>query len=152
MKLSASITIPRSVNDVFRFVSDVANMPKWVSGVSKARLVSPEMDLGARFVCEYTSTWRSDPIELEVVAYEPPRLIGTRSSRGPFQFEGRVFLEDADGQTVVTNTTEAGPDSLSTRFAGLLLGPFLRRSMRKRLLRELTALEKAITGGKPSVA
>ena len=37
MKLSASITIPRSITDVFRYVSEVANMPEWVSGVSKAR-------------------------------------------------------------------------------------------------------------------
>lgn len=144
MKLSASITIPRSISDVFRYVSDVSNMPEWVSGVSKARLVSPNMSLGARFVCEYTSSWRSDPIELEVVSFEPPRLFGTRSARGPFQFEGRVSLEDRNGQTVVTNTSEAGPDSLSSRLAGLLLGPLLRRSMHKRLLRELNALERAM--------
>ena len=41
---------------------------------------------------------------------------------------------------------EAGPDSLSSRLATILLGPMLLRSMRKRLKRELDALERAITG------
>jgi hypothetical protein len=131
---------------VFAFVSDVTNMPKWVTGVTAARLVSGTMGKGARFVCEYRPSWRSDRIELEIVSFEPPDSFCTRSSRGPFQFEGCVSLEAAAEGTAVTNTIEAGPDSLSTKLATLLLGPLLRRSMQKRLLRELTALEHAVAG------
>lgn len=145
MKLSASITIPRPKAEVFAFVSDVNNMPKWVTGVTSARLLSGEMGRGARFVCEYLPSWRSDRIELEVVSFDPPNAFCTRSSRGPFQFDGCVSLKEAGEGTVVTNTIEAGPDSLSTKLATVLLGPLLRRSMQKRLLRELTALEHVVT-------
>ena len=144
MKLSASIIIPRSQTDVFAFVSDVSNMPEWVTGVAAARLLSDEMAVGARFVCEYRPNRRSDQLEFSVVSFDPPTAFCTRSSRGPFQFDGCVSLAEANGGTRVTNTIEAGPDSLSSKLATLLLGPLLRRSMQKRLRRELTALEHAV--------
>ncbi len=146
MKLSASTTIPRSIADVFAFISDVNNMPKWMTGVTSARLLSGEMGGDARFVFEYRPSWRSDRIDMVVVSFDPPKSFCTRSSRGPFQFEGCFFLKEAGDGTVVTNTIEAGPDSLSTKLATLLLGPLLRRSMQKRLLRELTALGHAVAG------
>ena len=145
MKLSASITIPHKRTAVFAFVSDVSNMPKWVTGVTSARMISDDVGVGSRFVAEYRQNRRSDPIELEVVAYEPPATFGTRSWRGPFQFDGCVSLIEVDSGTEVTNTIEAGPDSLSTKLATLVLGPFLRRSMQKRLFKELSALEHAVT-------
>lgn len=145
MKLSASITIDQPRQAVFDFVADVENMPRWVSGVSAARLISPEMGLGARFEAEYRPAWRSDRIEFEVVSYDPPNSFCTRASRGPFQFEGCVSLGEADGATTVTNTIEAGPDSLSSRLATMLFGPLLRRSMQRRLVGELAALEHAVT-------
>ncbi len=144
MKLSATITIPRPRSEVFAFIADVSNMPRWVSGVTSARLVSEEMGPGARFVCEYRPAFRSEPIELEVVDFNPPDSFCTKSRRGPFQFEGCVTLADSGDGTSVTNTIEAGPDSLSTRLATMLLGPILRRSMQRRLYRELTALEHAV--------
>ena len=144
MKLSASIIIPRSQTDVFAFVSDVSNMPEWVTGVAAARLLSEEMAVGARFVCEYRPNRRSDQLEFSGVSFDPPTAFCTRSARGPFQFDGCVSLAEANGGTRVTNTIEAGPDSLSSKLATLLLGPLLRRSMQKRLRRELTALEHAV--------
>ena len=38
----ASISIDRPVDEVFDFVTDVDNMPRWISGVSGARLVSKQ--------------------------------------------------------------------------------------------------------------
>jgi uncharacterized protein YndB with AHSA1/START domain len=145
VKLSAKLAIPQSRERVFAFIADVSNMPKWVSGVTAARMTSQEMGVGATLVAEYRPNWRSDPIELEVVTYDPPTTYGTKSSKGPFQFDGCVTLEEGNGGTIVTNTIEAGPDSLSTKLATLVLGPFLRRSMQKRLLRELSALDDAVT-------
>ena len=144
MKLSASITIPRPKDEVFAFVSDVSNMPRWVSGVTTARLLSDDMAEGARFVCEYRPSWRSDKIEMEVTKFDPPNSLCTQSAKAPFQFEGCVSLEATDGGTRVTNTIEAGPDSLSSRLAMLLAGPFLRRSMQRRLFTELMDLEHAV--------
>ena len=54
-------------------------------------------------------------------------------------------LREVEEATEVTNIIEAGPDSLSTKAASWLLGPVLRRSWAKRLLRELEQLRTAIS-------
>ena len=145
MKARASIDIPRSPAEVFAFVSDVATMPAWISGVRNAHLTSPEMGLDAQFVLEYDSGWRPHEVQVVVNEYDPPTVFGLVAERGPFSFEGRIELvPEAGGSTRITNVIEAGPDSLSTRIAAMLLGPFLKGSMNRRLLRELEALRASI--------
>ncbi len=144
MKATATVTIDRPIGEVFSYVTDVAEMPRWVSGVSAARLVSGEMGRGARYVLDYVQGWRPSEVEIEVTEFEPPRSFGSRSSRGPFAFEGKMQLREAGSATEVTNIIEAGPDSLSTRVASWLLGPILRRSFTRRLARELEQLRDAI--------
>jgi len=144
MKAMATITIDRPVDEVFGFVTNVGEMPRWVSGVRSAKLISKDMGKGARYVLDYIPGWRSDSIELEVTDYEEPRLFGSRSFRGPFQFEGRMELEKGAEETTVTNIIEAGPDSVATRLASFLFGPFLRRSFTSRLRGELEQLKAAM--------
>jgi hypothetical protein len=67
--------------------------------------------------------------------------------QGPFSFpfKGTFELRDVDGKTEVTNNVETGDESLSERLAALILGPFLSRSIRRRLDAELQALRAGIT-------
>ena len=146
MIAEASILIERSVDQVFSFIANVENMPRWVSGVRRARLVSRELGEGARFVAEYVAGGRPSEIEFKVTSYAPPSEFATEADRGPFSFRGWLELHAVDGKTEVVNRIDAGPDSLATRFVSLLLGPFLRHSMRSRLRRELEVLKKAIVG------
>lgn len=147
MKAMATITIDRSADEVFGFITNVSEMPRWVSGVRSAKLLSKEMGKGARYMLDYIQGWRADSIELEVTEYEAPRLFGSKSFRGPFQFEGRIELADDAEHTTVTNIIEAGPDSVATRVASFLFGPFLRRSFTTRLRSELEQLVSAMTSG-----
>ena len=119
-------------------------MPRWVTGVSGARLSSAEMGAGARYVLDYVRGWRPSEVEIEVTEFEPPSTFGSRMARGPFPFEGRMELREIDSATEVTNIIEDSPDSVSARFASWLLGPILRRSWAKRLVRELEQLRLAI--------
>ena len=144
MKATASITITRPIADVFTFVTDVENMPSWVSGVRAAKLQSREMGPGARYVLDYIRGWRPWEVEIEVTEFEPPSAFGSRMARGPFPFEGRMELREVNSSTEVTNIIEAEPDSVSTRFASWLFGPVLRRSWARRLGRELEQLRSEI--------
>jgi uncharacterized protein YndB with AHSA1/START domain len=146
VKARASIQINRSIEDVFAYVSDVSTMPMWVTGVKTARMVSPEMGKGAHFVLEYTGGWRPYELQVIVAEFDPPHVIALQTERGPFGFEGRIELEAVGDSTRVTNVIEAGPDSISTRMAVMLLGPLLKGSTNRRLLRELEALERSIEG------
>jgi uncharacterized protein YndB with AHSA1/START domain len=144
MTVEATITINRPSAEVFDFVTDVTNMPQWVTGVSSAELRTPEMGSGARFVCRYTSALRPNEIEIEVSTYDRPGRFGLHSARGPFDFEGTMTLVEVDGGTVVTNSIVADPDSVATRIAAILFGWFVGPSMRKRLTRELETLRDSI--------
>jgi hypothetical protein len=150
MQLSSSIQIDRKIDDVFAFVTRVENLARWVSGVSSARLLSPRMEQGARFVAEYTSSLRKSPVEFIVSEYSAPELFGLEVARGPFSFRGRIRLRAADGGTEVTNEIQADPDSLSTRLAAVTFGPFLRSRMVERLQRELMALDRAMGQTSPA--
>jgi uncharacterized protein YndB with AHSA1/START domain len=144
MKATASIFIARPIADVFDFITDVAKMPSWVTGVQSSRRVSDAMGEGARYVLEYNGGWRSYEIEVAVTGYDPPALFAATTARGPFAFEGTTTLKEVEGGTRVSNLIEAGPDSLASRMASLLLGWLLRPSMSRRLLRELQALQNSI--------
>jgi carbon monoxide dehydrogenase subunit G len=150
MQLSSSIKIDRKIEDVFAFMTKVENMARWVSGVSGARLLSPRMEKGARFVADYTSSFRKNAVEFVVSEFEAPELLGLEVARGPFSFRGRIKLRQTDGGTVVTNEIQADPDSLSTRLASVVLGPMLRGTMTERLQRELMALDQAIGQTSPA--
>lgn len=146
MKAMASISINRPVDEVFDFVTNVENMPRWVSGVSGARLLSQAMGKGARYVIDYVTGFRSNEVEIEVVDYERPKLFAGKSSRGPFDYEGRIELAGDDTSTSITNIIEDNPDSVASTIASVIFGPFLRGAYRRRMEKELEQLRTAIGG------
>ncbi|MGI9609320.1 MAG: SRPBCC family protein [Acidimicrobiia bacterium] len=147
MKAMASISIQRPVDEVFDFVTDVENMPRWVSGVSGARMVSKAMEKGASYVIDYVTGWRSSEVEIEVVDFERPKVFASKASRGPIGYEGRMELTSDGKSTSITNIIEDNPDSLATTIANALLGPLLRGARRRRLQKELEQLRSAISTG-----
>ena len=147
MQARTSILIDRPVELVFAFVTDVTRMPDWVTGVTGARLASSTMGPGAHFVLDYQPGYRETELAVVVEAFEPPQRFGFSTERGPFAFSGVIELEPSGTATRVWSIIEADPDSLSTKVANLLLGPYISRTMVRRLDRELAALAGAIAAG-----
>lgn len=150
MKSKASIEIRRPIADVFAYIADVGSMPRWVTGVKDTQMLSPEMGVGAHYIVEYSGGWRTLELEAEVTAYDPPHVFSTEMARGPFAFEGTFRLEPTAEGTLVTSDVEAGEESLSTRVVMVLFGAIIRRSMKRRLLTELHALETSMHGTSPT--
>jgi uncharacterized membrane protein len=147
MNAKTSIIIERSIDEVFDYVSDVKNMPRWVSGVSRVRLMSDKVKSGTSFSADYAEGLRRSAIDFKVVEFEPPTRFATKSERGPFSFpfKGTMELRAVDTGTEVTNNIDTGPESVATRLASILFGPILKRTMRRRLQDELQALRTSIT-------
>lgn len=147
MIAKTSIIIERSIDEVFDYVSDVENMPRWVSGVSRVQLLSDKVKSGTRFSAEYAEGLRRSAIGFKVVEFEPPVRFATKSERGPFSFpfKGTMELRSVATGTEVTNNIETGPESVATRLASILFGPILKRSIRRRLQDELQALRSSMT-------
>lgn len=147
MNTKNSIVIDRPIDEVFAYVSNVENMPRWVSGVRKAKLLSKKLKAGARFTAEYKEGLRNDRIEFRIVEFDPPRRFVAKSERGPFSFPFRGTFEfrQVNQGTEVTTDIDTGGESLANRLADLLLGPVVRRGFQRRLQEELQALKVGLT-------
>jgi uncharacterized membrane protein len=96
------VRIGRRIEEVFAYVSDPLNFPRWNSAVQAVRTTSA----GQSGVASTYSMERELPSgravnELEVVASERPREFAIRTTAGPTPFLYRYQLSAENGETVV---------------------------------------------------
>ena len=73
------IQIERSTDDVFRFIADFENTPKWNFFVTSVkRLSTGPVGLGTKF----HQVRKTDQQEYEVIAFEPPRSVEIQTTAG----------------------------------------------------------------------
>lgn len=89
----ADITINRPVEEVFDFVANPQNYPKWMGGVSRAETISKEMGNGTQVrMAGRFGFWNVDA-PFEITHYEPNHAFGMKGAAGPFWFEGKWNFE-----------------------------------------------------------
>jgi len=96
------VRIDRPLDEVFAYVSDPLNLPRWNSAVQAVRKISA----GQNGVASMYSMERALPTgravnALEVVASEPPRKFAIRTTTGPTPFLYRYGLSVEHGETVM---------------------------------------------------
>jgi uncharacterized protein YndB with AHSA1/START domain len=96
------VRINRRIEEVFAYVSDPLNFPRWNSAVQAVRKTS----VGEDGVASTYSMERELPTgrainELEVMASEPPRTFAIRTTAGPTPFLYRYQFSAENGETVV---------------------------------------------------
>jgi uncharacterized membrane protein len=127
-----SIVINRPRSEVFAFVADHENDPKWRPGVADIKRASGEGQ-GAIYTQGVKGPMgKRIDADFEVTAYQPDTLLAFRTLAGPVRPEGSYRFEDADGGTRVTFSLNA---SLSG--AQRLISPMVSKSMRN----EVAALD-----------
>jgi uncharacterized membrane protein len=103
---SNTITIERPAADVFAFVADGLNGPKWRPGILDIGLASGT-GLGTVYRQGVKGPGgRRIAADYEITAYEPPRRLGFKAIAGPVHPTGEYRFEDADGRTRVTFSLE----------------------------------------------
>jgi uncharacterized protein YndB with AHSA1/START domain len=96
-----SVTVERPVEEVFAFLADAENDPRWRSGVLDIERVAGD-GVGARYRQGVKGPMgRRVSGDFEITEYAPPRAIGFRATAGPVRPEGRYELEPAAGGTQV---------------------------------------------------
>jgi len=100
MKFQNVIEIQAPINDVFEFVSDMRNMPKWnyfVTRVTQENGDGPE--LGAR----YYQTRKTDSQRYEIIHYEPEQslIIKTIPGSSPMFERHLCFEATANGTQLI---------------------------------------------------
>src|ERR687892_218820 len=93
MRFENSITIGRDPAEVFAFLADFENVPKWNYAIVETTKTSPgPVGVGTTYRQTRSVPSRSDE-RFEVTAFEPPRRVEVQGQIGPFQARISYLLE-----------------------------------------------------------
>ena len=95
-----TVVINRPVEDVFAFVADQTNEPKWHTDVLEVRPTAP-LKLGGTLTWVIKFMGRNE-YEMEVTGFEPHRHIELTTREGPLKPTVTHRFEPADGGTRYT--------------------------------------------------
>ncbi len=96
MRAELTIEIARAPEDVFAYLTDVANLPAWQSGVRAAEQNGDRIEETRSFLGREMHT------TLEVIANEAPRVFTLKALDGPVRFTVTHELEPAGSGTRLT--------------------------------------------------
>jgi uncharacterized protein YndB with AHSA1/START domain len=139
-----SVTIDRPVGEVFAFVADCRNDPRWCPRVLSVEQVAGDgPGPGARYRAVHRPIRLRKPMELavEVVALEPPHRLTLRERDDDGVFDVSYELRAEGQRTRVTQRDEVD-------LAGVpkLLHPLARRNMGRHLDEQFAALKRLLEG------
>lgn len=125
-KVEDSVLIHRPVDEVFAFLADAENDPKWRSGVLDIRRTGGS-GVGTTYE-QHVAGPRGRPIRADIVIteFQPSSTIAFQTTAGPVRPVGRYELRKEDGDTAVLFRLEAEVRGLKA-----VLAPMIRRTMRR---------------------
>jgi len=90
--------IPGSAEEVFAFLSDIANLPRWQSGVVRAEQTSPgPMAVGSTAAIERRLMGQQFKADLRVAELVPNRRIVLETDASGLHLEASVAIDPVDG-------------------------------------------------------
>jgi uncharacterized membrane protein len=129
--VTVSVDVDRPAGEVFDFVADFENNPRWQRGMRSCRWTSPPPhEVGSTYDQVAHFLGRDVVSSFRVVEHEPGRRVRITSTAGPFPItETRVVESLPDGRARVTAVVE-GDAGRFFRYAGPLVRPLVQRSVR----------------------
>ncbi|MGD0804292.1 MAG: SRPBCC family protein [Candidatus Bathyarchaeia archaeon] len=124
VKVEESVMIDRPVEEVWKFIADLSNVPKWEPGVLEARLTSSG-PIGVGSTCEII---RKDmTLPQRCIEYEPNRKLSFVVTSGPAKGTVVGFgVEAVEGKTRFTSADDVKFDGFYR-----LLAPFVTGGLRR---------------------
>lgn len=144
IRVNAAVHIQRSPEEVFAYLSNFENNPKWQSGMVSARFTSPgPLGVGSTYSQEARFLGRPVISEFEVIEYEPGRKVKITSTSGTFPITVTRFVEpDGAGGSRVSAVVE-GDASRVYRLAQ----PILRRMVQRSVQGDYGRIKSVLEGG-----
>ena len=142
MEFSNTLTIRRPPGEVFQFLANLENVPKWNYAIVETRKVSDgPVAIGSIYQQVRSVPQRSEE-SLEVVELEPDRRFAVRGDLGPFTGTLTYELDDVDGSTQLTNSAR-----LQGRGAMKLAAPLAESRVRQAVASNLQVLKPMLESG-----
>ena len=119
------VTIERPAAEVFSFIADGLNGPKWRSGIVDIALVSGS-GVGATYKQGVKGPGgRRVDADYRVTAFEPNRRLAFETIAGPVRPTGEYLLDEIAGRTQLTFALQADLGGVQK----LLLGGMVKKTM-----------------------
>jgi uncharacterized protein YndB with AHSA1/START domain len=142
MTITSTIIVARSRDDVWSFLADLQNAPRWDRSIARATLIS-NGTIGTGALVETTSPGGKRQ-SFRITAFERPRLLAFRLLRSPLfkSADLRFSLEAADAGTRITHEIH-----LRVRPLLVVVLPVLRLIGRRALSTDLNFLRRSLEEG-----
>src|SRR5215218_6182459 len=111
IKVEHTVTIRRPVREVFAFVTNIGNFPRWMGEIIKksAALGTGPVGVGTTFAQTAQFLGRRVETQFVVTAYEPDARFCVQATSGPIPFEGCYEFEAVPEGTRFTNRSTVTP-------------------------------------------
>jgi uncharacterized protein YndB with AHSA1/START domain len=140
-----SVRIRRPIEEVFSYVADPLNFPRWNSAVEAVRKTpAAENGVASTYSMERELPTGRAVNELEVVASQRPREFAIRTTAGPTPFLYRYRFSGERGETVVRLDAE-----VELQGTAALLPPIARRFVRNGVDDNLATLKQILEAARP---
>jgi uncharacterized membrane protein len=108
--IEGEIVIHRPIDEVFDFVADERNQPRYNPRMVRAEQISPEpIGVGTRFEAETKAGGRSTTMTIEVTAYERPRRIANSTHLANMEIDGTLTFDPVPAGTRMRWSWELEP-------------------------------------------
>ena len=145
---SVGIVITRPRDEVFAFVADARNRPRWDDSVDSEELTSPEpIGLGTTVRTRLRSMGRDYEIDWEVVEHQPPERQTIESTSGPMSTTLAYRLAEHEHGTALEFSVTGRPSG-SLR----LLQPLIAHNTQKNLDRGFARVKHLLESGAAQTA
>lgn len=134
-----TVTIDRPARDVFAFLADLENVPRWNYAITETKKTSPgEIGVGTTF--EQTRSIPAPSREtLSITRFEPGRRLAVEGTLARYRARLDYTVRESDAGTEVTNTVD-----LELTGAAKLLGSVATGRIRSAVGENLRTLKRLL--------
>jgi uncharacterized protein YndB with AHSA1/START domain len=144
ISIESSEWIGRAAEEVFAFVSDVRNDPKWHTDILEAEYdASGPLTIGATFRIRFKPFMGLTEGTGKVTAYEPPRRVVLTEQMGKFEPVTTLTVEPDGGGSRITRRLDMEPEGMLR-----IVAPFTGGMMRNRNAGFLANLKRVLEAEK----
>ena len=112
-RVEAAITIAAPPEAVFAFVADLANLPRWQSGILSAERTSPNpVGVGSTARVVRDMAGQSLTVDLTIIDFEPARRLALASAASGVSVTATLEMEPNADATVVRSGIEIKAGSM----------------------------------------
>jgi uncharacterized membrane protein len=145
--LKHSVTVDRPIEEVWAFMDDLANYPKWATGLSEIRQTTDgPKGVGTRLVWIYVFLDQHLEMLTEVTEFEPNRIFAALMSAGPVHLRGTWKYEPIDGkQTRITTLLDGETGGVFS-----VADPLVARALHRQMEASYTTLKDLLEARVPA--